>query len=100
MTLPFTHKDKNPYQWFKLCLLVGGALAILLLVNSVWYYNFIARRVMLDQVRRERCGIAAAQQERNFDAIGRHRSHHGAFDITPAGGIDHGGGAPLGAGRG
>jgi hypothetical protein len=59
MTLPFTRKDKNPYQWFKLCLLIGGALAVLLLVNSVWYYNFIARRVQLDQVRRELTAQAA-----------------------------------------
>ena len=59
MTLPFTRKDKNPYQWFKLCLLIGAALAILLLVNSVWYYNFIARRVQLDQVRRELTAQAA-----------------------------------------
>jgi hypothetical protein len=59
MTIPFTRKDKNPYQWFKLCLLVGGALAILLLVNSVWYYTFIARRVLIDQVRRELTARAA-----------------------------------------
>src|SRR5277367_1418189 len=59
MTIPFTHKDKNPYQWFKLCLLIGGLLAVLLLVNSVWYYNFIARRVALDQVRRELTAQAA-----------------------------------------
>ena len=59
MTLPFTHKDKNPYQWFKLCLLVGGALAILLLVNSVWDYNFISRRILLDQIRRELTARAA-----------------------------------------
>ncbi len=59
MTIPFTHKDKNPYQWFKLCLLVGGALAILLLVNSVWYYTFIARRALIDQVRRELTARAA-----------------------------------------
>jgi hypothetical protein len=59
VTIPFTRKDKNPYQWFKLCLLIGGALAVLLLVNSVWYYNFIARRVQLDQVRRELTAQAA-----------------------------------------
>lgn len=59
MTLPFTRKDKNPYQWFKLCLLIGGALAVLLLVNSVWSYNFIARRVQLDQVRRDLTAQAA-----------------------------------------
>lgn len=59
MTIPFTHKDKNPYQWFKLCLLIGAVLAVLLLVNSVWYYNFIAHRVALDQVRREVTAQAA-----------------------------------------
>jgi serine phosphatase RsbU (regulator of sigma subunit) len=59
VTIPFIRKDKNPYQWFKLCLLIGGALAVLLLVNSVWYYNFIAGRVQLDQVRRELTAQAA-----------------------------------------
>lgn len=59
MTLPFTRRDKNAYKWFKLGLFIGGALALLLLVNSVWYYTFIARRVQLDQVRRELTAQAA-----------------------------------------
>jgi hypothetical protein len=59
MTIPFAIPDRKPYAWFKLCLWAGGALAVLLLANSVWYYNFIARRVLVDQVRRELTARAA-----------------------------------------
>jgi hypothetical protein len=59
MTIPFAIPDRKPYAWFKLCLWAGGALAVLLLANSVWYYNFIARRVVVDQVRRELTARAA-----------------------------------------
>ncbi len=59
MTMPFATPDRKPYAWFKLCLWAGGALAVLMLANSVWYYSFIARRVMVDQVRRELTARAA-----------------------------------------
>lgn len=41
------------YRWFKVWLTFGALLAVLLLVNSIQNYNFVARRMVVEQVRRE-----------------------------------------------
>jgi Stage II sporulation protein E (SpoIIE) len=59
MTLPFTFSDRRQYRWFKVWLWASGALAMLMLVNSVWSYKVIARRVQMDQTRRDLTAQAA-----------------------------------------
>ena len=46
-------RNETAYRWFPLWLLLGAALAAVLLVNSIWNYVMVSRRVVVDQVRRD-----------------------------------------------
>ncbi len=46
------HEDLG-YRWFRLWVLLGVGLALLLLVNSISNYFFVSRRVLVDQLRRD-----------------------------------------------
>ncbi len=41
------------YRWFRVWILLGIGLAILLLVNSIWNYFLVSQRVLVEQVRRD-----------------------------------------------
>ena len=46
-------KNQTQYRWFLAWTGLGLTLAVLLLVNSVANYQFVSRRVLVDQVRRD-----------------------------------------------
>lgn len=54
----------NETRWFKVWLTVGGLLAVLLLVNSVLNYEFVSRRMAMEQLRHElNRQVAAFEQQ-------------------------------------
>ncbi len=57
--------DEPRYRWLKVSLVLGGLLALLLLVNSVVSYVFISRRIVVEQLRRE-MGKHVVALERQF----------------------------------
>jgi len=53
-------KNHASHGWFRLWIIFGLGVAILLLVNSMSNYLFVSRRVLVDQVRRDLSGQVAA----------------------------------------
>jgi hypothetical protein len=51
------------YGWVKLSLGLGALLAIVLLVNSVWNYVWISRRVVIEQLRHDMSRQAAVLEK-------------------------------------
>jgi len=51
-----TRKSAVGYVWFRIWMLAGVGLAVLLLSNSVANYVFVSWRVLVEQIRREMAG--------------------------------------------
>jgi len=70
-----TEQTKRLRRWFRAALVVGAALALVVLVNSVTNYTFISRRVAIEQLRREmaRTAVALDARVQQHGSIDRHR---------------------------
>ena len=55
-----TEQTKRLRRWFRAAVVVGAALALVVLVNSVSNYAFVSRRVAIEQIRREMARTAVA----------------------------------------
>ncbi len=60
----------NRFRWFRTWIVLGGLLALLLLVNSVVNYVFVSRRLVVDSLRRDMSRQIALLEKQIRDAGG------------------------------